>query len=260
MADDTSDTHSYSHLDSPVRQRLDRLESEIGTLEKLVVLEQRLAKLGSADQTQPSGLGGAIVLAVGLALLGGFFGLLAGMSENTGISSALLTGMISFVGGALVSFLGLRSQREMAEKPRLEPVHAGLGIGGFASGLIVSLLLGSWLRLVGVPPPPAALSSYSAASSSPDAGAQAGRVLLNLRGEEAQSREGAFLARIDSLLQAGHKDDAGIKCSQYWSEQSALAQLCAETYGALGDADAQRRFTEFGTQCKPPESTAFRAR
>jgi hypothetical protein len=92
------------------------------------------------DEALTSTLLGFAFLMFGLAL-----GELAGLSVVQGISQTLLTSLMTFVGGVLLSYAGFRRPSQDG-KARLDPRRVAVGLGGLALALSVGLPAGLYTR------------------------------------------------------------------------------------------------------------------
>lgn len=82
-------------------------------------------------------------LAVGLFLLGSVVGGVTGASTAEGISTTLISSLLTFVAGSVLTFAGFRLRRRPGEQLRVSPKRVGSGL--------IALSLGVWLGVgVGV--------------------------------------------------------------------------------------------------------------
>jgi hypothetical protein len=97
------------------------------------------------------------VIFVGLGCFGLVMGVVAGLSQASGISTSLMTGLFAFAGGALVTYTGLAkpsardapptaAQTNDVPDPKLPLRQIGACLTGLSAGVMAGLLVGLWLR------------------------------------------------------------------------------------------------------------------
>lgn len=103
--------------------------------------------------------GATLWIGLGLGALGFVLGFTTALSVHEGISSALLTGMFSFVAGTLLTFGGFRLMK--GNRMLVSTRRAGIGVFAFAIGVLLGEPTGiavrafgtGWLQTLGELPP-----------------------------------------------------------------------------------------------------------
>jgi hypothetical protein len=84
-------------------------------------------------------------LPAGLALLGLTLGAVVGLSRASGISTTLVTTILTFVGGTVLTFSGFRASADK-EAP-IDPDRVGKGLSALMLGTLLGLGMGIYLRM-----------------------------------------------------------------------------------------------------------------
>lgn len=112
----------------------------------------------------PDERGATLWIGLGLGALGFVLGFTTALSVHEGISSALLTGMFSFVAGTLLTFGGFRFMK--GNRLLVSSRRAGIGVFAFAIGVLLGEPAGIAARAFGtewlqtfVEPPPRAINT-----------------------------------------------------------------------------------------------------
>ena len=259
-------------------------EAQLAALEAGLKLHQRIEALTAEIQTlkwerpeeppweEKRWLG----LLVGFSLLGACVGFITGLSVQQGITEKLLTGVMTFVSGSLLSYGGFRWRRGI-EAPRIDPLRVGAGVGGFSAFVIVGVCFGiaardgQWLVpadalehvAAGAPPtatPPGA-TPPTATPPKPDPGLGA------LRGDCAPSD----LANKAAEWRREARQHVKVRnaCATWFEPQLGLLHACAEAElnaeADLGDGShttRARALIDFGLSLNPeaPDLLELRGR
>jgi hypothetical protein len=92
---------------------------------------------------------GVFHIGLGLLMFGLSLGMTVGLSTQPGISQTLLTSLLGFVGGVLLTYAGFQRRTEgPGDTPRLDTRAVGIGLACFSVGTLVGMILGIYLRTV----------------------------------------------------------------------------------------------------------------
>jgi hypothetical protein len=110
-----------------------------------------------------------VAISVGLSCLGLAAGAIAGATVTAGASQALLTGVLTFVGGAVVSYSAFVTKQQAQKKagkkdgepepPAANVTRIGVGLAVLSLSLLLGAVLGMWFRYrdpFGIAPTPTA--------------------------------------------------------------------------------------------------------
>jgi hypothetical protein len=88
-----------------------------------------------------------IWLGLGFGLFGSVLGAIAGASSVQGISQTLLTSVLTFVGGAFLSYAGFRVRPHAGEAPSVSGVRVGASLAAISLGIWLGAGVGIYARL-----------------------------------------------------------------------------------------------------------------
>ncbi len=228
----------------PAEAQLAALEAGLKLHERIKKLTEEVEALRLEHPTEPTWedrrwLG----LLIGFSLLGACVGFIAGLSEHAGISEHLLTGVMTFVTGALLSYSGFRWRRG-TEAARVDPLRVGMGVGGFSAFVIVGACFGVAARAGAWLGPLNAIAAPATAPGSATPPTEAKKE-VGMRGDADP---------ILKALNAGQLDEARLQCVQALRGELAVLTACAQVELELpaGDLDAAA-LARLGLSLKPGE-------
>lgn len=246
----------------PAEAQLAALEAGLKLHERIKKLTEEVEALRLEHPTEPTWedrrwLG----LLIGFSLLGACVGFIGGVSVQSGISGSLLTGVMTFVTGALLSYGGFRWRRG-TEAARIDPLRVGAGVGGFSAFVIVGICFGiaardgKWLvpaseavvaRAPGSAAPASGAPASVAAAPKPPDGEGAMR---GCKPQDLASKAAGWRQEVKN-----HGKVRG-QCTEWFKPQLGLLAACAEAeQEAMGDGLDQkaqaRAYVEFGLSLEP---------
>lgn len=134
-----------------IKTRVEAMESALDLHRRLESLESAIAAVRVTHSGELQWDGRRWVwLLVGLGALGLCVGAIAGLSSHSGISKVLLTSVMTFGGGSLMSYAGFRWRRGV-DPPRVDPARVGISMAVFAimtlvgAGTGIAARDGQWL-------------------------------------------------------------------------------------------------------------------
>ena len=86
-------------------------------------------------------------LGIGFGLFGSVLGAIAGASSVQGISQTLLTSVLTFVGGAFLSYAGFRVRSRAGEERSVSGVRVGSSLAAISLGIWLGAAIGITARL-----------------------------------------------------------------------------------------------------------------
>lgn len=243
-----------------IEARVAVLEQDLALAQRLEQAEDKISSLKSApkivvsEKTQGS-------LCLGLFVTGACFGLIAGMSEHVGISSLLLSSLITFIGGV---FLGRKLSGEEVSTERISGSSRIMGwyLASFSGGVVLSLPIAAYLRVVGIseiggksqseaPAVPAEADSDADGDADADgvekslpADEQASRHQLSLRGGDFSEYLDSFLTAILRLRQENSESSMkriSRECDTFLDPR--VLSECSNAYSVTDGDDRDRAAT-----------------
>jgi hypothetical protein len=107
----------------------------------------KAAALESAVAEGAGARADAAWLGVGFGLFGSVLGAIAGASSVQGISQTLLTSVLTFVGGAFLSYAGFRVRSRAGEERSVSGVRVGSSLAAISLGIWLGAAIGITARL-----------------------------------------------------------------------------------------------------------------
>jgi hypothetical protein len=251
----------------PAEAQLAALEAGLKLHERIKKLTEEVEALRLEHPTEPTWEDRRwFGLLIGFSLLGACVGFIGGVSVQSGISGSLLTGVMTFVTGALLSYGGFRWRRG-TEAARIDPLRVGAGVGGFSAFVIVGICFGiaardgKWLVPVGEAASPGVPGSVALASLASGAPVSVATAPKPIDGEGAM--RGCTPEDLASKA-AGWRQDVRNhgkvrgQCVEWFKPQLGLLAACAQAeLEAMGDGLDQkaqaRAYVDFGLSLEPGE-------